>query len=105
MKEAVRKTDTVARLAGDEFVLIIEGLPGTGDALSMVDEVCSKIIRHLSSDYLIHDTDRVTIGLSIGIGIFPDHGQNVDELLISADHSMYRVKADGGNAFHMAVSC
>ena len=105
MKEAVRKTDTVARLAGDEFVLIIEGLPGTGDALSMVDEVCSKIIQHLSNDYLINDTNRVTIGLSIGISIFPDHGQNVDELLISADHSMYRVKADGGNAFHMAVSC
>lgn len=104
LKEAVRKTDTVARLAGDEFVLIIEGLPGMGDALSTVDEICSKMIQHISNDYLINDTNRVTIGLSIGISIFPDHGQNVDELLISADHSMYRVKADGGNAFHMTVS-
>jgi diguanylate cyclase (GGDEF)-like protein len=105
MKEAVRKTDTVARLAGDEFVFIIEGLGGTGDALPTVDEVCSKIIHHVSETYVLGGSHPVRIGLSIGISIFPDHGESVDELLINADHSMYRVKASGGNAFRMDVAC
>ncbi len=104
MREAVRETDTVARLAGDEFVFIVEGLSGSADVWPAVDACCSKIIDHASGSYVIGDGhNTVHIGLSIGVSIFPDHGDSADELLIKADHSMYRAKACGGNVFRMDV--
>ncbi|MEO5370219.1 MAG: diguanylate cyclase [Magnetococcus sp. DMHC-1] len=92
VKEQLRDSDTLARLGGDEFTLI---LPAIGDVDSVL-LVANKIILALSAPFDIQGKP-CHIGVSIGVSLFPDHGQTVDALLQKADHAMYIVKKSGRN--------
>lgn len=92
MKEVIRKTDTVARIGGNEFVFIIEGLNDT-DIWIAVDTCCSKIISSVNKSYIISSGQVAHIGISIGVSIYPIHGKNADELIIRADQFMYQAKS------------
>lgn len=90
LRNCVRKSDIVARLGGDEFAIIrSEAADRQGLAL-----LASRLIDSLSEPFRIGD-DEVTIGTSVGIAIAPDHGQDFDTLLKSADMALYRAKSDG----------
>jgi len=97
LKESVREGDTVARLGGDEFVIIMEDLSMKIDlALSQTETACAKILNKLTQDYQLigrnfHSTP------SIGVTLFIDHEQSVDDLLKQADIAMYQAKSAGRN--------
>ncbi|MBF0273140.1 MAG: diguanylate cyclase [Magnetococcales bacterium] len=97
IKQTLRASDLLARLGGDEFGLVIEGLP---NALN-VAIVAEKIVHSLVQPFLIQETS-CAIGVSIGIALFPEHGDTVEMLLERADQAMYAVKQNGRNGFRYA---
>jgi diguanylate cyclase (GGDEF)-like protein/PAS domain S-box-containing protein len=93
----VRKTDTVARVGGDEFLLIASELHSSDDAAQMAEEV----IRFVAQPVVIDGRSAVT-SASIGIAFYPDHSENIDQLIKLADEAMYRIKNGGKNGFGFA---
>jgi diguanylate cyclase (GGDEF)-like protein len=93
LTQAVRKTDTVARLAGDEFTIILEGLMKT-TADSQI--IANKIIEAMQTPFLLGD-QQVTVTTSIGIAIHVAGQFNPEELLSRADQAMYNAKHSGKN--------
>ncbi len=89
VRKQVRDPDTVARLGGDEFAVL---LPLGGDA-TIATIVAHKILRALEHPYEL-DGQHVTIGASIGIALFPKHGDAATTLLRRADVAMYAAKRD-----------
>lgn len=92
IKAAVRDSDTVARVGGDEFVVIIDGIATSNDGLA----VGRKILQGLSGDFSVGDST-LNIGASIGMSIFPKNSMDPMELQRMADEAMYRVKKNGKN--------
>ena len=90
----VRDGDTVARLSGDEFVVLLTGLNDARDAALVAD----KIVAAVSEPCQICGRE-LRVSLSIGIAVFPNDGQNIDELLRNADTAMYYAKQDGRGRF------
>jgi diguanylate cyclase (GGDEF)-like protein/PAS domain S-box-containing protein len=91
---ALRTGDTVARIGGDEFTVLLPELPQEEGAA----EVSRKILRELESTFHVSGGEcRVTA--SIGIALYPRDGENADTLLKRADAAMYRAKLSGGNRF------
>ena len=95
--ECVRESDTVARMGGDEFTIILRAIHGPEDAA----HVAEKILATLAAPYhlLGHEC---RIGASLGIVLYPEHGKNAEELLSQADDAMYAVKKAGKNAYRFA---
>ncbi|BCA55509.1 putative Signal transduction response regulator, receiver and diguanylate cyclase domain [Nitrospira sp. KM1] len=94
LKSCVREVDTVARMGGDEFTIILEGV-ATEAAIVIV---AKRIVEALSAGFDLKG-HTVTVGVSIGITVFPHDDQGVDELLKHADAAMYRAKQQGGSGF------
>jgi len=97
----IRHSDTVARVGGDEFTVILNEIGSAED----VSAVAGKILGVVSLPFSVEGTER-RIGVSIGIAIFPDHARAHDALLRAADASMYAAKQAGKNTFrfHDAAS-
>ncbi|MHB1145775.1 MAG: response regulator [Thiobacillus sp.] len=95
---AVRQEDTVARLGGDEFVIALwESNHADG-----VAKLVSKVIQAVSQPYRIQDRD-VNITASVGVGIYPTHGEEVETLMKSADLALYDAKRAGKNDYRIAA--
>lgn len=90
----VRVSDTVARLAGDEYTLLMSGLPDRAD----VERLAHKILEAFSHPITIGDHD-IVIGVSIGITLYPLDEVDARDLLRHADEAMYAVKRAGRGAF------
>jgi len=90
----VRAVDTVSRLGGDEFIVVLRQIAGPDDAVL----VAEKIIDAMATPLVVHEHPlRVTP--SIGISIFPDDGGGAMQLMKNADTAMYHAKARGRNTF------
>jgi diguanylate cyclase (GGDEF)-like protein/PAS domain S-box-containing protein len=97
LRAGLREEDTVARVGGDEFLLLLHGVCRETDA-RLISE---KIRAALSEPFPMGDrTIRITA--SIGVSLFPDHGAGPESLIRSADAAMYAVKAGGRNACRVA---
>lgn len=95
----VRKTDMVARLAGDEFVVVLEMLSDAAHA----EETARKLLEHLAEPFILSSAS-VTVGASIGIALHrPDDPFDIDGWLARADHAMYAVKRTGKNGVALAA--
>ena len=93
----VRESDTVARLGGDEFVVMLEDLSGTiQEAVNQAESVGEKILSTLNKTYALGSGEHHSTP-SIGIALFADHSEGIDELLKRADLAMYEAKAAGRN--------
>ena len=90
LQDALRNNDTVARMGGDEFVVLTEDL----EEEAPVKKVAEKIIRCIAN-LATPRLGNIRIGASIGISYYPDHGQDPKELLIRADAAMYESKRRG----------
>ena len=93
LKESVRAEDTVARMGGDEFVVLIED----GDK-DVVAHSAARILGRLSESYKVGDQECFA-SASIGISVYPDDGSEPGDLLRHADTAMYRAKEEGKNSF------
>jgi diguanylate cyclase (GGDEF)-like protein/PAS domain S-box-containing protein len=94
LRAVVREQDTVSRLGGDEFIILMPDTNAAGAA-----HVAAKLLQLAQSPMLIQGHE-LTITPSIGIAIYPKDGQDLDTLSKCADAAMYRAKADGRNGFH-----
>lgn len=92
MLETVRESDTLARIGGDEFMILLPTIERTEDALM----VAEKVRLALCQPFTIENYT-ICISTSIGISIYPEHGTNGTELIKVADDAMYRAKASGRN--------
>lgn len=97
MRACVRMVDTVARLGGDEFAIILPFL----DNASTAAELAKRLIASVSRPYQLQQ-QLGTVGVSIGIAIYPDHASSAEDLIAKADEALYAVKRKGRNAFEIA---
>jgi diguanylate cyclase (GGDEF)-like protein/PAS domain S-box-containing protein len=94
LKVTVGESDTVARLGGDEFAVVQIGRSEEAAARSLA----GRLVEVISAPYEIDD-HQIIIGVSIGISLSPQDGDNPDELLKNADLALYRAKADGRGTY------
>ncbi len=90
----VREVDTVARIGGDEFIFIITGF----DTSAGIEVVAEKVIEAVSKSYTIDYRD-ISVGVSLGIAVYPVHSKMVTELVRFADCAMYCAKKKGRNNY------
>ena len=92
----VRDTDTVARMGGDEFIVIVGEIESPKDIIA----VANKLLKTLSDPFLL-DNHELFISTSIGISMYPADGMDVETLVKNADTAMYRAKEQGRNRYHL----
>jgi|GEM_PF-960507 len=97
LRGEVRESDTVARLAGDEFTVILPNLRDEHDATRVADKILAAIAQPL-----VIAGREVTVGVSIGIAFFPKHGNTVEQIVNAADNAMYLAKKTGRNRYALA---
>lgn len=90
LKVILRETDTVARIGGDEFTALLCNIYSMAD----VENIAGKLIQAIEMPFYINN-ESIFISASIGITIFPDHSEKMDELLRFADQAMYLSKEEG----------
>ncbi|MEL7045739.1 MAG: EAL domain-containing protein, partial [Pseudomonadota bacterium] len=91
---AVRADDTVARISGDEFVLLL----GLASDLDHLSRVIGKLIDAFNAPFVIGRSE-VLITVSLGVAVYPQDGSRADELVANADAAMYRAKQEGRNGY------
>jgi diguanylate cyclase (GGDEF)-like protein len=97
MKACVRESDTVARMGGDEFTVLLADL----NDRSNVERVAQALVEAMRQPFTL-DGREARIGVSIGIGLYPDHGADADPLVSAADSAMYLAKEGGKSGFRFA---
>ena len=93
LREQLRSQDTLARIGGDEFVLLVR-LTGPDDA----PQVATRQVSLLAKSFRVDEHD-LQISASIGIALYPGNGQSAEELLMNADAAMYHAKGGGKNGY------
>jgi len=97
LRAAIRESDTLARLGGDEFVVLLEGLSeDRSEAGVQAREVGEKMLFDISQPYMLKDVEHYSTA-SIGVSLFSNYRQNLDDLLKQADTAMYAAKKSGRN--------
>jgi diguanylate cyclase (GGDEF)-like protein/PAS domain S-box-containing protein len=94
LPKGVRTSDILARFGGDEFALLLSDTDGATGAVAMAER-----IRDLLSEPFRLEDVITSVGASIGISLFPDHGRDLGSLLRAADAAMYEAKRLGKNRF------
>ncbi len=96
MQKCLRNNDTVARFAGDEFVVVLSGFRD----LQNVPCIAQKLLRTLADPYLVNGSEVFTTA-SLGIAIYPDDGTSAERLMRNADTAMYAAKEANGNTYRL----
>lgn len=92
-----RDSDTVARMGGDEFTLLLPRI-GSGEDAALV---AGRLVRSLGDPVLVNG-HACKVGTSVGVAVFPDHGRDTDTLVARADAAMYAAKAAGRGRYNYA---
>jgi diguanylate cyclase (GGDEF)-like protein len=87
MQQCVRKSDTVARMGGDEFAVLLTELQDKSQAMFVGEKIVNRLF-----DPFQTSKGQVNIGASMGVAIFPDDGGDMDRLMVLADKHMYTNK-------------
>lgn len=94
LKKCVREQDTIARMGGDEFTLLLEQITGTNE----VAVTAQRLVQEMSTPFYIGNHE-IFITISVGICLYPTDGTNIPSLIKNADTAMYKAKEQGKNAF------
>ncbi|NDY84141.1 GGDEF domain-containing protein [Orrella sp. NBD-18] len=95
--KSVRDSDTVSRIGGDEFIVLLSNIDHENNAVL----VAEKIRAALTQPIVTHDNKTVITSTSIGIAIYPDHGLTQEDLQKNADFALYLSKNEGRNSIHV----
>ncbi|PKM31958.1 MAG: diguanylate phosphodiesterase [Gammaproteobacteria bacterium HGW-Gammaproteobacteria-11] len=98
LRECVRESDTLARMGGDEFTLLLGGLTSREAAMAAAIHVAEKILAQLTPAFILQERE-FFISASIGMALSPQDGEEVNVLLKNADTAMYHAKAMGKDTF------
>jgi diguanylate cyclase (GGDEF)-like protein/PAS domain S-box-containing protein len=97
LRTTIRESDTLARLGGDEFVVLLEGLSNDRtEAAIQARKVGEKLLKIINQPYMLDEIEQYSTA-SIGISLFADYRQNIDDLLKQSDTAMYAAKKSGRN--------
>jgi diguanylate cyclase (GGDEF)-like protein/PAS domain S-box-containing protein len=94
IRGCIRESDTLSRLGGDEFTIILSGVESSQD----IERISAKIIDALTEPFLLNDKESF-ISASIGIAIYPDDALKGNDLIRSADQAMYAAKGAGRSCY------
>jgi diguanylate cyclase (GGDEF)-like protein/PAS domain S-box-containing protein len=92
----VREVDTVSRIGGDEFLVVLPDV----ESAAAASEVAKRILESLAQPYLI-EGHKLGTTPSIGISLYPAHGGTAEELIVHADQAMYEAKQSGRNTYRL----
>lgn len=92
----IRAVDTVARIGGDEFIVLMESVSDVQDVKAMAQKLNQSLNRSI-----LWERHELFITSSIGISLSPDDGDNAEELMKKADNAMYQSKVKGGNSYQL----
>jgi len=95
LKKCLRGSDTISRLGGDEFTVILPAIPGPEEAAKVAKKICDAILQPF-----ILEEHTVSVTTSIGISLYPIDAQDPEILVKKADAAMYRAKERGKNQYH-----
>ena len=95
LQSCLRETDTLSRLGGDEYCLIIDSF----QQLEQINNVAVKLFNEMQKP-MVFSNHELYVTSSIGISIYPQDGETPDTLLRNADAAMYKAKEEGRNSFH-----
>jgi diguanylate cyclase (GGDEF)-like protein/PAS domain S-box-containing protein len=95
IKTRLRDVDMVSRLGGDEFVVLLDEISHKED----VEHIAKEIITTLSQPFVLNQSDNIQIGASIGISLYPQHGDSPEILIDNADTALYLAKKQGRGCF------
>jgi diguanylate cyclase (GGDEF)-like protein len=91
----LRQNDTISRLGGDEFIILLPAIEKIEDSIEVAEIILSSFQQPFTCD-----NNKITSSVSIGIATYPDDCEDVDSLLKNADMAMYYVKAHGRKGYH-----
>lgn len=91
-RNTIRSSDSVIRMGGDEFIVLLENVHNVDAVLSISD----KLLKSVSETIKINSLE-FNLGMSIGVACFPNDGLTLDQMITAADHAMYQAKAAGKN--------
>ncbi|KFL34245.1 MULTISPECIES: cache domain-containing protein [unclassified Sulfurospirillum] len=94
MQSSVRETDTVARLSGDEFIVLLDGCKDVSDIFIAI----KKLVAAFQEPFFLGD-ESFKITMSIGVSVYPNDGETASKLLKNADIAMYKAKSKGRNRY------
>ncbi|WP_286264923.1 EAL domain-containing protein [Thalassotalea atypica] len=95
LTECLRKSDTVSRFGGDEFVVLSSNINGVAE----IKSIALKILKEAAKPIKLSNGQEAIVSASIGITIYPDDAHSVEELVKHADTAMYQAKDEGKNTF------
>lgn len=95
LKSILRESDTLGRLGGDEFIIVLENIASG----SQITKLYNRALKTLSSPFIVNGNPYV-VSCSIGISHFPEDGKTAEELIRKADLAMYQAKKLGKNRYH-----
>ncbi len=93
-RHCVRRTDALARIGGDEFIVVVHHIENSGFLVSLMEKLMSAATAPVEYDGIL-----ASVTASIGVALYPEHGDTVDSLLRHADQAMYQAKNEGKNTF------
>jgi diguanylate cyclase (GGDEF)-like protein len=93
-KQIVRQTDSVARIGGDEFIVLITDIDRETTLITKIESLLKE-----ASKSIEFNGHKISVSASIGIALYPEHGDNAETLLHHADQAMYQAKNHGKNTF------
>jgi diguanylate cyclase (GGDEF)-like protein/PAS domain S-box-containing protein len=93
LQNEIRQEDTVARVGGDEFLIVLTNV----ESLAEVDAIAKRVVNSVMGEFSIQGRS-INITCSLGVSIFPEHGEDGEALTKNADAAMYFAKEHGGNA-------
>ena len=96
--DAMEPGTLIGRLGGDEFAIVLQGLPAEDDPRPMVVATIRMLLDRLAQKFHVEGNE-VVLTASFGVALFPDHADNVIDLIRNADAAMYYAKQNGGNTY------